>query len=547
MDQKTSRPRISSYLEKPDRFYGTQMENPISWLRQMDLFYLGLGKNDEETLLVAAMLLRGTAASWWHTATNNITNWASFKVEFEEFFVSEGVKDNWRYDLDNLKQGDMTVNELQIQLEELFTCLKITDDATKKKHLFSALDPVMAYEVGKLRPISFAVAIQDARQMEVLKNRLHNSHGLAQPKQNDNMAPPSQRSVPYEASAIQSAEDSLEMMNRNFKSLKIHLAQHPQQVDPRISSSGLGLVEGASHSIPLVTDKPIHSKPYRLTWQEDLHMQKELSTMLDLGFIRTSSGQWTSPVFFVKKRSGDLRMVIDYRKLNSITVKDTYPLPLIDELLDSLGGAKIFSTLDAASDFWQIPMDEASIYKTGFVTKHGTFEFLTMPFGPTSAPSTFQRTMAHLLRDYIGKFNTPLISLWSSRFANKPTYASNGPSAILAVNLWNTLVILCMEMVFLPAPRNVNKLLDMSPPRSIDEIRSFLGTAGYYRRFIPQFASLALPLTNLLKKNNSFTWTDACTNAVTKLKEALTSPPLLSYPDPEQVQQVLTTDASGRG
>ncbi|KAG0851247.1 hypothetical protein G6F16_013968 [Rhizopus arrhizus] len=124
--------------------------------------------------------------------------------------------------------------------------------------------------------------------------------------------------------------------------------------------------------------------------------------MLDLGIIRPSkSGAYSSPCFFVKKKDGSRRMVLDYRKLNQMTVSNAYPLPLISELLDSLGGAKFFTTMDMAFGYWQVPMAEDSIEKTGFVTKKGIYEFLVMPFGLTSAPSTFQAMMNSILGEYI--------------------------------------------------------------------------------------------------------------------------------------------------
>jgi hypothetical protein len=329
-----------------------------------------------------------------------------------------------------------------------------------------------------------------------------------------------------------------------------------------VENVGLGRVRGAAHSIPLEGGAPIRSKPYRLTWEEEAHMREEIATMLELGLIRPSNGLWTSPVFFVKKRGGALRMVIDYRRLNDMTLKDAFPLPHIDDLLDSFGGARVFSTLDAASGFYQIPMSGESIEKTGFVTKTGTYEFVTMPFGLTSAPSTFQRVMTNLLRDYIGDFVCVFIDDVIVFSQNMDDHCRHLSMVFAACNDANLRLkkskckfgqskveylghVVCADGL-LPCTRNVDKLLQMRQPRTVKEVRSFLGTAGYYRRFIADFAAISKPLTKLLKKGEDFNWNPECTKSVNRLKLALTTPPLLSYPNQDFVQ-VLTSDASGRG
>ena len=170
-----------------------------------------------------------------------------------------------------------------------------------------------------------------------------------------------------------------------------------------VENVGLGRVNNVRHEIPTTTDVPIRSKPYRLTIDEEDSLKEELDTLLELGIIRPSNGRWTAPVFFVPKKNKKLRLVVNFQRLNAVTIKDGYPLPHIEEVLDSLGGSRFFSTLDAASGFWQVEMDQNSMEKTGFVTKFGTYEFTVMPFGLTSAPSTFQRMMTNILQSFIGK------------------------------------------------------------------------------------------------------------------------------------------------
>ncbi|CEG75313.1 hypothetical protein RMATCC62417_10378 [Rhizopus microsporus] len=173
-------------------------------------------------------------------------------------------------------------------------------------------------------------------------------------------------------------------------------------------NGGLGKVSiEHEHTIELKDpNEIIKTKPYRLTWEEDAHLKEELDQLLEKGLIRPSKGRWTSPVFFVQKKDKGLRLVVDFRKLNKNTKKMVYPLPHINELLDSLGGAMIFSTLDAASGYWQVPLNEDSIEKTGFITKYGTYEFLVMPFGLCTASDTYQKMMSSLMAPYIGRFCT---------------------------------------------------------------------------------------------------------------------------------------------
>lgn len=168
--------------------------------------------------------------------------------------------------------------------------------------------------------------------------------------------------------------------------------------------AGLGRVKGVLHEIVTTTEEPIRTRPYRLTRDEEESLEEELKTLLDLGIIEPSNGKYTSPVFFVPKKDGKLRLVVNFQKLNDITVRDGYPLPHIDDILDSLGGSSCFTVLDAAFGFWQIPLHPNSIEKTGFCTKKGTYQFLMLPMGLSGSPSTYQRTMNNILKDYLGEF-----------------------------------------------------------------------------------------------------------------------------------------------
>lgn len=330
-----------------------------------------------------------------------------------------------------------------------------------------------------------------------------------------------------------------------------------------VEISGLGRTDMAEHEIPTLPGKtPIKSKPFRLSWEEQDSMAREIEEMMKLNLIRPSKGVWSSPCFFVRKKDGSLRLVIDYRRLNKITIKDNFPLPIIDSLLDSLGGAKIFTTLDAASGYHQIPMHKDSMAKTGFITPQGTFEFQVMPFGLTSAPATYQRTMTNLLGEYIGKFVFVFIDdiiVFSTSAQEHATHLKLVLDRCNQANLrlkYKKCTFGATEVEYLghtisasgitPNLHNSDKVLNFPVPRNADDVRSFLGTAGYYRRFIEGYANKSLALTSLLRKNQRFTWGPDQELAFKTLKEDLTKAPVLAYPDRCMVM-ILTTDASKVG
>ncbi|KAG1257677.1 hypothetical protein G6F68_009191 [Rhizopus microsporus] len=329
-------------------------------------------------------------------------------------------------------------------------------------------------------------------------------------------------------------------------------------------NSGLGKISKEyEHIIELKNpNELIKTKPYRLTWEEDTHLKEELKQLLEKGLIRPSKGRWTSPVFFVQKKDKGLRLVVDFRKLNKNTKKMVYPLPHINELLDSLGGATVFSTLDAASGYWQVPLHEDSIEKTGFITKYGTYEFLVMPFGLCTASDTYQRMMSSLMAPFIGRFVFVFIDdiiVYSKNIDEHLTHLRTVFETCNAANLRlkrSKCHFACESVEYLghivsakgvlPTSRNVSKLTEMKTPSCVSEVRSLLGTTNYYRRYIQNYAALMRPITRLLKKEETFIWDKEQENAFIRVKQILSNPPILSYPDQNQVQ-MLTTDGCSTG
>ena len=268
---------------------------------------------------------------------------------------------------------------------------------------------------------------------------------------------------------------------------------------------------------------PIIKKPTRMGPKELVELKQQLEELEQKGFIRPSSSNWGSPVVFVKKHDGTMRMCIDYRELNKVTIKNKYPLPRIDDLFDQLNGAKIFSRLDLASGFHQMKVEEESIKYTAFNTRYGLYEFLVMPFGLTNAPSYFVDLMNRTFRDFLDKFVVVFIDdilVYSKSEEEHAKHLHLVLSRLRAHNLkakftkctfWQNEVKFLGHIISQHGisvdPNKVMAVQSWNRPKSVTEVRSFLGMAGYYRRFIKDFARIAIPLTKLTKKEQPYVWT----------------------------------------
>ncbi|XP_052723852.1 uncharacterized protein LOC128193787 [Vigna angularis] len=316
-------------------------------------------------------------------------------------------------------------------------------------------------------------------------------------------------------------------------------------------------------TIDLVSNAgPISIAPYRMSPAELAELKEQIEELMDKQFIRPSASPWGAPVLLVKKKDGSSRLCIDYRQLNKLTIKNKYPLPRIDDLLDQLHGTTIFSKIDLRSGYHQIRVKEEDIQKTAFRSRYGHYEYVVMPFGVTNAPAIFMDYMNRIFRPYLDKFVVVFIDdilVYSKSYEEHEDHLRTVLGILREKELYakfSKCEFLMKEVQFLGHivsaggisvdPAKVRAVLEWESPRSVTEVRSFVGLAGYYRRFIEGFSKIVAPLTQLTRKDQSFAWTDRCEGSFQELKNKLTSAPVLVIPDAAK-PFVVYCDASHQG
>lgn len=287
--------------------------------------------------------------------------------------------------------------------------------------------------------------------------------------------------------------------------------------------------------------------------------------MLKMGIIRTSSSPWASPVVIVPKPDGSIRFCVDYRKLNSITEMDAYPMPRMDRMLDKIGKAKYITTLDLTKGYWQIPLEGSTIPKSAFISARGLFEFLVMPFGMKTAPATFQRMMREIvlkgLEDfadaYIDDVEIDTILSFSQHLLEVEQVLQRLREANLCARPKCKVAMAVVQFVghnvgndgIQPREALVKAIEKFPRPETKKQVRSFLGLIGYYRKFIPAFSERALVLTDLTKgrKPTKIEWDEECEGSFRDLKSALQVAPVLLRSPHWDERFLLQVDASNRG
>ena len=329
-----------------------------------------------------------------------------------------------------------------------------------------------------------------------------------------------------------------------------------------ISESDLGRTSSLKHEIPTGNAPPIRQAVRRMPPQRRQEVQELLARMLKDNVIQPSSSPWAAPVVLVRKKNGSFRFCVDYRRLNEVTRKDAYPLPRIDDTLDTLAGSTMFTTLDLLSGYWQVEVAEADRAKTAFCTMEGLYEFSVMPFGLCNAPATFQRLMDLVLRglqwsqclvyiddviipgrsfsEHLGNLQAVLQRLREAGLKLQPKKCAFLQSQVSYLGH-----VVSSEGVAAD-PAKVEKVATWPVPMTVKEVQQFLGFAGYYRRFVKHFADVARPLHHLTERTMEFRWTKQCQVAFDELRRRLVTAPVLAYPDYTK-PFTLDTDASDTG
>ena len=338
-----------------------------------------------------------------------------------------------------------------------------------------------------------------------------------------------------------------------------------QKYSPVFSSGeeDMGPTSLVEHGIPVVPGtRPIRQPPHRLGPEKEAEAERQVQELLRKGLIEPASGAWSSPVVLVRKKDQSWRFCVDYRRLNAVTQQDAYLLPRIDESLEALSGSQFFTTLDLLSGYWQVPLDADAQEKSAFATRSGLWKWKVLPFGLTSAPATFQRLMEQILRglhwktallylddaiaispdfgSHLERLEEVLQRLQQARIKLKPQKCE-----LLQKEVRYLGHIVSAEGIATD-PAKIEAIEEWPAPQNLRQLQAFLGTAGYYRQYLPDFATIAGPLHQLTSKGVEWCWDDCAQQAFDELRKRLIEAPVLGYPDPT-LEYVLDTDASDVG
>jgi len=446
--------------------------------------------------------------------------------------------------------------------------------------------PVRSQEAEEKREEKREKAEAPARTQEVKEvreERRSQGEGIQEEKENEE---------PRKTEETSETEESLFMTGKEFKralrrkeecfvaviqSVDPQATTQEQQQDPRITAlleeyedvfceelpPVLPPKRDIVHTIPIDPDaQPPARPPYRLSMEEEAELEKQVRTLLEKGFIRPSTSPYAAPVLFVKKADGKLRLCVDYRKVNAQTVRNSYPLPRIDGILERIHGSRVFSKLDLASGYHQIRIADDDIPKTAFTTRKGLFEFTVLPFGLTGAPATFMRVINEAFRDLIDESLQVYLDdlLTHSKTIDEHVTHLRQVLDILRKNKLYAKRSKCVfgvkEVEFLghtisaggisPKDDKTEAIRAWPRPKNTPELRSFLGLCNFYHRFVRNYATMAAPLTSLTGKGKQFVWTHQAQEAFDHLKTAISSAPLLLPINPAR-EFVIHTDASNVG
>ncbi|KAJ7947141.1 Retrotransposon protein, putative, Ty3-gypsy subclass [Quillaja saponaria] len=582
-----------------------ELEN---FLFDMEQYFRAVRMDSEEAkVTTATMYLAGDAKLWWRTKYVDIQDgrcvidtWEDLRRELKAQFFPENVEYIARRNLRELKQTG-TIREYVKRFAGLMLDIRDMSEKDKMFYFLEGLKPWARAELQRQRPRMGALRFIGALKKHAESSKKSGDKGLmfvkghlgGKPATSVMLDTGATHNFVSEAEAkklgLKLEKDSGRMKAVNSKSLptagqakqvSVKLGTWEGRVDfvvakiddfdgvlkeyegvmPDKLPQTLPPRRGIDHEIELVPGiKPPAKAPYRMAPPELAELRKQLNELLESGFIRPSKAPFGAPVLFQKKQDGSLRMCVDYRALNKVTVRNSYPIPLIADLFDQLSGAKYFTKLDLRSGYYQVRIAEGDEPKTTCVTRYGAFEFLVMPFGLTNAPATFCTLMNQVFRGYLDKFVVVYLDdivIYSSTLEDHKQHLQ-----LVFNRLRENQLFVKREKCSFAQKRikflghiieegrvrmdldKVKAIQEWKTPTSVTELRSFLGLANYYRRFVEGYSRKAAPLTELLKKGTVWHWGEPCQTAFEDMKLAMINDPVLALPDiskPFEVQ----TDAS---
>ncbi|GBN10046.1 Transposon Ty3-I Gag-Pol polyprotein [Araneus ventricosus] len=364
-----------------------------------------------------------------------------------------------------------------------------------------------------------------------------------------------------ESLSLPSILENLEGLNEEQRTAVKELLQEFQNLFSP-SDSDVGRCNMTQHRINTGNHPPIKQYPRHLPLAKKEEAERLVKEMVDNGIIEESSGPWASPIVLVKKKDGSTRFCVDYRKLNEITIKDSYPLPRIDDTLDALNGSQPFSTLDLKSGYWLVEIQPEDKEKTAFTTGQGLWQFKVMNFGLGNAPATFERLMETVLRgltsdsclvyldDIILVGRTFQEHLNNIRKVFQRLQKANLKISPKKCRFFRKEVSYLGHIISADGVKTdiekTKTVVDWPRPESVYDLRSFLGLFTYYRRFVRNFSAIARPLHKLTEARSNYNWTEECEKSFNSLKQAMITSPVLSYPRTDK-EFILDTDASSEG
>jgi hypothetical protein len=326
------------------------------------------------------------------------------------------------------------------------------------------------------------------------------------------------------------------------------------------TSSQVGYCDLYEPRINLDTERTIYTPQYKVRHNMKPAVKENIDQFFKMGVIQLSKSPYNSPTLIVKKKDGGTRLCVDFRKLNEHVITDRHPLPRIDQILEELGGVQYFTALDLLHGFYNLKIHPDDRPKTAFSTPDGHFEFIRLPMGLKNSPSIFQRTMNMVLQELLGDYAFIYIDdivIYSKTAKEHVAHLKNILDRLEKHGLrvkFSKCQLFKTEIEYLGFlvgrdgmkvnPRKVDAIEKFPTPRDVKGIQAFLGVVGYFRQFVPDYATIARPLYGLLKKNQKFSWGEEQEHAFQAFKKALTHAPVLAFPDFDK-EFILTTDASG--